>query len=151
MTKKTVGSAAIALAIVVGCFGLATPAAAGSAGVTGGSVAVTAHKSPVKLDAKPDKSTVKVGEHTKIRGHLALSPFAGARVAAPAGGVDVLFVQQLVAGAWVNLASGPCTPGDDFSIDLSFHVAASLTLRVFAPETDIYAAAYSDVFALVVI
>ena len=152
MTKKSVRVAGLAVAIVVGCVGLATPAAAGSVGVTGGSVAGIAHKSPVKLDAKPDKSTVKVGEHTKIRGHLTLSPADGGAVAAaPAGGVDVVFVQRLVAGVWVNIVSRPCAAGGDFSFDVSFTVAASLTLRVFAPETDIYAAASSDVFALVVI
>jgi hypothetical protein len=152
MTKKSVRAAGIASAIVVGCVGLAAPPAAGSVGVPGWSVAGIAHKSPVKLAAKPDKSKVKVGEHTKIRGRLTLSPAGGGAAAAtPADGVDVLFVQQLVAGVWVDLASGPCAPDDDFSIDVSFTVAATLSLRVYAPETDVYAAASSDVFALVVI
>lgn len=152
MTKKSVRAAGIASAIVVGCVGLAAPAAAGSVGVPGWSVAGSVHKSPVKVDAKPDKSKVKVGEHTKIRGRLTLSHAgAGAAAAAPADGVDVVFAQQLVAGVWVNLGSSPCAPGDDFSIDVSFSVAATLSLRVYAPETDVYAAASSDVFALVVI
>jgi hypothetical protein len=51
----------------------------------------------------------------------------------------------------VDVASGSCQPKAAFSIDVSFSVSATLSLRVFHPESTLYAAAYSDAFALVVL
>ncbi|MFE0026625.1 hypothetical protein [Amycolatopsis sp. NPDC059021] len=108
-----------------------------------------AKKGKVKVDAKLDKGKVKKGEKVKLTGKLG--------VEAP-GGLDAittdepLIVQQQVsAGAWIDIATSSCRPNGGFSLSLSFNVSASLSLRVYHPETTIYASAYSSVFALVVI
>ncbi|MBB5856672.1 hypothetical protein ACFQ05_27670 [Amycolatopsis umgeniensis] len=103
-------------------------------------------KKKVKLEAKADKSKVKVGEETKLKGRL--------DVIAEGDGADALeliIVQKLVAGVWVDLSNGSCKPNGKFVLSLSFSVKASLTLRVFHPETEIYASATSSVFGVVVV
>jgi len=53
-------------------------------------------------------------------------------------------VQQLQAGAWVNLADTTCRPNGGFSFSLSFSVSATVSLRLYHPESTLYAAAYSS-------
>jgi phosphate-selective porin len=102
-------------------------------------------KHKMKVQAKPAKDKVKKGEKTQIKGRI--DDDARSLAADP----EPLIVQRLQAGAWVNVTTGGCRPNGKFSIDLSFDVSASLQLRVFHPESTLYAAAYSDVFALVVL
>ncbi|MFI9383208.1 hypothetical protein [Kutzneria sp. NPDC052558] len=102
-------------------------------------------KHKMKVQAKPVKDQVKKREKTQIKGRIDDS----ARAAAADS--ETLVVQELRAGAWVTVATGGCRPNGAFSIDVSFEVSARLSLRVFHPESTLYAAAYSDVFALVVL
>lgn len=129
-------------ALTVGCAALAvTPVAA-----TAAPAAVQAPaKHKMKVQAKPAKAKVKKHEKTQIKGRID----DAARSAAT--GTETLIVQELQAGAWVNVATGGCEPNGAFAIDVSFDVSATLSLRVFHPESTLYAAAYSDVFALVVL
>ncbi|MFI6305652.1 hypothetical protein ACIBCH_27555 [Amycolatopsis thailandensis] len=106
-------------------------------------------KKKVKLEAKADKSKVKVGEETKLKGRLDV-------IADSAGGdsadaLELIIVQKLVAGVWVDLSNGSCRPNGSFVLSLSFSVKASLTLRVYHPETTLYASATSSVFGVVVV
>ncbi|GAA3440477.1 hypothetical protein GCM10018954_101130 [Kutzneria kofuensis] len=131
LAALTVGFAALAV----------TPVAASAA-----PVAVQAPaKHKMKVQAQPAKGHVKKHEQTQIKGRIDDS----ARSATT--DVETLIVQELRAGVWVNVATGGCRPNGAFSIDVSFDVSATLSLRVFHPETTLYAAAYSDVFALVVL
>ncbi|OXM44389.1 hypothetical protein [Amycolatopsis alba] len=105
-------------------------------------------KKKVKLEAKADKSKVKVGEETKLKGRLDVVADDG-RDAADA--LELIVVQKLVAGVWVDLSNGSCKPNGSFVLSLSFSVKASLTLRVYHPETTLYASATSSVFGVVVV
>ncbi|PXY28847.1 hypothetical protein [Prauserella flavalba] len=106
-------------------------------------------KGQLKVHATVDKSVVKVNEKVKIKGGLdVLSGKGGGHDAA--GGLEPVLVQSLQAGVWVNVSTGWCRPNGGFNLSVSFDLAASLSLRVFHPETDLYASAYSGVFSLVV-
>jgi hypothetical protein len=89
--------------------------------------AVSADASPlgkhhVKLSAGPVKSRVHKGDQVRIHGHMASAPDTTGRA--------------LMAAT---------------DIGLRLTVSATLSLRVFAPETALYASATSSVFALVVL
>ncbi|QUQ65870.1 hypothetical protein [Kutzneria sp. CA-103260] len=129
-------------ALTVGCAAFAvTPVAASAA-----PAAVQAPaKHKMKVQAAAVKGKVKKHEKTQVKGRI---DDAARSVDADA---ETLIVQELQAGAWVNVATGGCRPNGAFSIDVSFDVSATLSLRVFHPESTLYAAAYSDVFALVVL
>ncbi|MGW4522711.1 hypothetical protein [Amycolatopsis sp. NPDC004378] len=134
-------------ALVVACtVALAVPTVALAAGGPA-PAAVQGHKKhQAKVDAKADKTRVKVGEQTKIKGSFA--DLGGQE--SIAGGEPVI-VQQLQAGVWVDLTTGTCRPNGNFVFSLSFSVRASLSLRVYHPETDLYVSAVSSVIGLVVI
>lgn len=138
--NKMIRLAAVALAI--GGLGLtAMPAAAAGYATTPAAVHSPAHK-PVHLTAKPDKARIHRGEHIKLRGHLTTGVGHGS--------AEILLVQEFRAGGWVTVATAHCRPDSDFAIDLSFNVSANLTLRVYHPETSLFAAA-SVQFSLVVL
>ena len=123
---------------MVGCSMLiVTPAA---------SAAPAAPKSKVHLHANADKDTVRVGEQVKIDGGLDV--LTEPRID---GGTEPVVVQSLQGGVWVDLSTGSCRPNGTFRIDLTFSLSARLTLRVYHPETSIYASAYSSVFGLLVL
>ncbi|KAA9153907.1 hypothetical protein FPZ12_033405 [Amycolatopsis acidicola] len=109
------------------------------------SAAPAAPKSKVAVHAKAEKDSVHVGEKVKITGDLDAS--SQNRV----DSLEPVIVQSLQAGVWVNLSTGSCRPNGLFSIDLSFTVSAQLSLRVFHPETGLYASATSSVFGLLVL
>jgi hypothetical protein len=129
-------------ALTVGCAALtATPVVASAA-----PAAVQAPaKHKLKVQAKPAKTKVKKGEKTQIKGRI---DDAARSVAT---GDEPLVLQELEAGAWVTVASGGCHPNGAFTLDVSFSVSATLSLRVYHPESSLYVSAYSDVFALVVL
>ena len=134
--------AAVALALVLGCPALSASAA--GAGPLG--------KHHVRLSAAPVKNRVHRGEQVRIHGHLASAPEAAQSLMAAVDTSDVLYLQEETqAGVWVNLASTGCRPDNDFDLGLRLSVSVTLTLRVYAPETSLYAAATSSVFALVVL
>lgn len=130
-------------ALTVGCAALAvapTMAAAAPAAMHAPA------KHPVKIHAKPAKQRLHVGEKTKIDGRLDVA--TAARTDDP----EILIVQQEIrAGIWIDLTNTTCRPNGSFSLDISFDVAADVSLRVYHPDTELYAEAYSDVFAMVVI
>ncbi|MFB9925614.1 hypothetical protein ACFORO_36705 [Amycolatopsis halotolerans] len=104
-----------------------------------------AKKKPVHIKAGPVKSRVHKGEQIRIHGHVATGP---------AGRADdeILYLQEETqAGVWVNLASASCLPDNDFDLGLRLNVSGTLTLRVFHPETTLFATATSEVFAVVVL
>ena len=134
-------------ALVVACtVALAAPAVAVAAGGPAPAVVQGHPKHKAKLEAKADKTQVKVGEETKIKGSFA--DLGGQE--SVAGGEPVI-VQQLQGGVWVNLSSGTCRPNGNFVFSLSFSVRATLSLRVYHPETDLYVSAVSSVIGLVVL
>ncbi|WP_154676156.1 hypothetical protein [Amycolatopsis benzoatilytica] len=103
-------------------------------------------KTSMQIHAGPVKGKVHRGEQIRIHGHVATGP----RGRSDAG--DTLYLQtQVQAGVWVNLASAPCAPDSDFDITLAQSTSGTLTLRIFHPETSVFAAAFSDVFAVVVL
>jgi len=57
--------------------------------------------------------------------------------------LEAVIVQQLQAGVWVNLADTTCRPNGGFTFSLSFSLSATVSLRLYHPETTLYAAAYS--------
>lgn len=126
------------VALLVGCTMLAAAPAA--------TATPAAPKSKIHVHAKADKDRVRVGEKVKISGGLDES--AASRMD---GGAEPVIVQSLQAGVWVDLSTGSCRPNGLFSINLSFSVSAQLTLRVYHPETAVYASAYSSVFGLLVL
>ena len=129
-------------ALTVGCAALAvTPVAA----VAAPAAVQAPAKHQMKVQAKPTKGKIKKHEKTQIKGRISDSARAAADDA------QTLIVQELQAGAWVNVSTGSCQPNGAFSIDVSFDVSATLSLRVFHPDSTLYAAASSDVFALVVL
>ncbi|OXM45248.1 hypothetical protein CFP71_38930 [Amycolatopsis thailandensis] len=108
-------------------------------------------KKKVKLEAKADKSKVKVGEETKLKGRLDVIADSADGDGDSADALELIIVQKLVAGVWVDLSNGSCRPNGSFVLSLSFSVKASLTLRVYHPETALYASATSSVFGVVVV
>jgi hypothetical protein len=133
-------------ALVIACtVALAAPTVALAATGTA-PAAVQGKKHKAKVEAKADKTRVKVGEETKIKGSFA--DLGGQE--SVAGGEPVI-VQQLQAGVWVNLSTGTCRPNGNFVFSLSFSLRATLSLRVYHPETDLYVSAVSSVFSVVVV
>ncbi|MEU5264125.1 hypothetical protein [Amycolatopsis sp. NPDC021455] len=129
-----------ALAITIAVAGLA-PALAAPAGAAPLTSAVEAGKGKVKVDGKLSKDHVKVNEKVDLKGNLKVLDAARAE-----DGTEVLeavIVQQLQAGAWVNIADTTCRPNGGFSLSLSFSLSATVSLRLYHPETTLYAAAYS--------
>ncbi|WP_410642928.1 hypothetical protein [Amycolatopsis sp. lyj-346] len=129
-----------ALVISVALAGLA-PAVAGSAGAASLGSAVQAGKGKVKVEGKLAKDHVKVNEKVDLKGTLKV--LDGARAEQTGETVETVIVQQLQAGAWVNIADTTCRPNGGFSFRLSFSLSATVSLRLFHPETTLYAAAYS--------
>lgn len=127
------------IALMIGCAMLiVTPAASAAP--------AAAHKSKVHLHANATKDTVRVGEKVKINGGLDV--LTEPRID---GDGEPVVVQRLQGGVWLDLSTGSCNPKGSFSINLSFSVSAQVELRVYHPETSLYAAAYSDAFGLLVL
>lgn len=127
------------VALMVGCAMLiVTP--------TASAAPAAAHRSKVHLHAKADKNSVRVGEKVKIDGGLDV--LTEPRID---GDTEPVVVQSLRGGVWVDLSTGSCRPNGGFSIDLSYSVSAQVELRVYHPETTLYAAASSDAFGLLVL
>lgn len=134
-------------ALVIACtVALAAPAVALAAAGPAPAAVQGPKKHKAKVEAKADKSRVKVGEETKIRGS-----FADLGGQESLSGGEPVIVQQLQAGVWVNLSTGTCRPNGNFVFSLSFSLRATVTLRVFHPETDLYVSAVSSVFGVVVL
>ena len=138
-----------ALAVSLLVAGLAPAVASAAPATSAAPSASQGHKKhKMKVDAKVAKSRIKAGETTQVRGNLTdLTPNEsfGAITAEP------VVVQRLQGSTWVDVADGTCSPDGAFVLDLSFSLHASLSLRVFHPETDLYVSAYSSIFALVVL
>jgi hypothetical protein len=129
-----------ALVISIAVAGL-VPALAAPATAAPITASAEAGKGKVKLDGKLAKDHVKVGEKVSLKGNLNVLD------AARADGTQTLeavIVQQLQAGLWVNLANTSCRPNGGFSFSLSFSLSATISLRLYHPETTLYAAAYSS-------
>ncbi|MGW4060480.1 hypothetical protein ACWEGE_19500 [Amycolatopsis sp. NPDC004747] len=126
-----------ALAVTVALAGPA-PALAAPAGAAPLASATEAGKDKVKVEGKLGKDHVKVGEKVDLKGNLQVLEAARSEAS-----VETVIVQQLQAGAWVNIADTTCRPNGGFSLSLSFSVSATVSLRLFHPETTLYAAAYS--------
>ncbi|WP_116042573.1 hypothetical protein [Amycolatopsis palatopharyngis] len=144
------------VALAAGCALVATApgaavAAQESTGNAGTSTHSTAGKKQVKVNAKLAKGKVKVNEKVKLKGKLDVEAPLRAAGTADASSLEPLVVQQLVAGAWVNLTSTSCRPNGSYQLRLSFRVRAEVTLRVYHPETTLYAAASSSLVSLLVI
>ncbi|QWF78935.1 hypothetical protein [Amycolatopsis sp. CA-230715] len=131
-------------ALVLSCLVAGLAPAAANAASPAPVPSTTVAKGKVKVDAKLAKGKVKKGEKVKLTGKLAVQDRLDTD--------EPLIVQQQVSGgAWVNIANTTCRPNGGFSLNLSFSISASLSLRVYHPETTIYASAYSSVFALLVL
>ena len=134
-----------ALAVSLLVAGLAPAVASAAPTLPSASQGHKKHK--MKVDAKVDKNRIKAGETTKVRGNLTdLTPND-----AFAGNAEPIVVQRLQGSAWIDVADGTCRPNGAFVLNLSFSVRASLSLRVFHPETDLYVSAYSSIFSLVIL
>ncbi|WP_206792290.1 hypothetical protein [Amycolatopsis sp. MtRt-6] len=116
---------------------LAAPAVAAPLSAAAGS-AVEAGKGKVKLDGKLGKDHVKVNEKVDLKGNLKVLDAARSEAV-----LETVIVQQLRAGTWVNIADTTCRPNGGFSFSLSFSLSATVSLRLYHPETTLYAAAYS--------
>jgi len=127
-----------ALVISVALGGLAPALAAPAGAAPLSSAAVEAGKGKVKVDGKLSKDHVKVNEKVDLKGNLQVLDAARTDQT-----VEAVIVQQLQAGAWVNIADTTCRPNGGFSLSLSFSLSATVSLRLFHPETTLYAAAYS--------
>ncbi|WP_244223839.1 hypothetical protein [Amycolatopsis circi] len=138
--------AGLALSLALGGLCLTVPAQAAVPQADAPAAHQAGKKTPVHIKAGPVKSKVHKGEELRIHGHVATGP---------AGRGDdggILYVQQQTqAGVWVNLASTPCSPGNDFDLGLRLTVSGTVTLRVFHPESTLFAAAVSAVFTVAVL
>jgi hypothetical protein len=97
-----------------------------------------AGKGKVKVDGKLGKDHVKVNEKVDLKGKLEVLDAPRAEQA-----LETVIVQQLQGGVWVNLADTGCRPNGGFTFRLSFSLSATVSLRLYHPETTLYAAAYS--------
>ena len=141
--------AGLLLAVVLAGLGAAAPAQATTAPAAASAATPrAAHQKGVKVHAAPEKDKVRKGEAAHIRGRLETQ---AARSGTARADLETLYVQEFQAGAWVDVASGGCRPDGDFQLSVTFSVSATVQLRVYHPESDLYLAAYSDEFALVVI
>jgi hypothetical protein len=106
----------------------------------------TAAKPPAKVSVSAEllDAKVKVNGKARIKGRLDVDARAQS-------GLELVVVQYLSAGVWVDLAPARCYPNSAFRVSVSFSVAAEYTLRVYHPPTTLYAAAYSNTFLLAVI
>ena len=147
MNRTPLGPRRIFTALVIACTIAGLAPAVANADPAPVPVAQQGHKKhKLKLEASADKSRVKVGEETKIKGSLAeLTGLESATTNEP------IIVQRLDGHVWVDVATGGCRPNGNFRLNLSFTIRASLTLRVYHPETDLYVSATSSLIALVVI
>ncbi|RSM47829.1 hypothetical protein DMA12_07610 [Amycolatopsis balhimycina DSM 5908] len=136
-TPFSAGRLLSALVISIAVAGLA-PALAAPAGAAPLVSSVEAGKGKVKVDGKLGKDHVKVNEKVDLKGNLKVLDAARAEET-----VETVFVQQLQAGTWVNLADTTCRPNGGFTFSLSFSLSATVSLRLYHPETTLYAAAYS--------
>ncbi|ADJ44178.1 hypothetical protein AMES_2355 [Amycolatopsis mediterranei S699] len=136
-TSHSTGRIISALVISVAIGGLA-PALVSPAGAASLSSSVEAGKGKVKVEGKLGKDHVKVNEKVDLKGNLQVLDAARSEQT-----VETVIVQQLQAGAWVNIADTTCRPNGGFSFSLSFNLSATVSLRLYHPETALYAAAYS--------
>lgn len=103
----------------------------------------------VKLNAKLLDTQVKVNAKARVHGRLAVAlPIS---VGVTARGLQLLVVQQLKAGVWVDVNTGHCRPNATFKLSISFSLAAQYTLRVYHPPTILVAGAESEAFVLAVV
>jgi hypothetical protein len=138
--RRILSALVISIAVAGLVPALAAPATAAPL-TASASASTEAGKGKVKLDGKLGKDRVKVGEKVSLKGNLDVLD------AARADGTQTLeavIVQQLQAGVWVNLANTSCRPNGGFSFSLSFSLSATISLRLYHPETTLYAAAYSS-------
>jgi hypothetical protein len=102
----------------------------------------------VTLSADLLDTKVKVNGKARIKGRLDVATPVSARAQT---GLELVVVQRLEAGVWVDVTTGRCLPNSSFRLSVSFSLAAEYTLRMYHPATQLYAAAYSNVFLLTVI
>ncbi|MER6765851.1 MULTISPECIES: hypothetical protein [Amycolatopsis] len=138
--------AGLALSLALGGLCLAAPAEAAVPQANAPAAHQAGKKTPVHIKAGPVKAKVHKGEQLRIHGHFATGP------AGRADDGGLLYLQeQTQAGAWVNLASASCAPDNDFDLGIRLNVSATLTLRVYHPESTLFATAVSAVFTVVVL
>lgn len=141
MNRKPLVLAGLVATVALGCVGAASAPSVAAAQHTP-AVARSVHRQPAQLTAKPDKLRIKRGERVTVRGRLTVGQ---GHTAAPfVTDTEPLLVQELTAAGWTTIETDSCEPGGDFAIQLSFGISADLTLRVFHPETDLYAAAFAE-------
>ncbi|WP_103342811.1 hypothetical protein [Amycolatopsis sp. CA-126428] len=139
MTRTSRNTSRILSALVISvALGGLSPALAVPAGAAPHSSGVEAGKGKVKVEGKLGKDHVKVNEKVDLKGNLQVLDAARSEQS-----VETVIVQQLQAGAWVNIADTTCRPNGGFRFDLSFSLSATVSLRLYHPETTLYAAAYS--------
>ena len=147
MNRTPLSPRRILTALVIACTVAGLAPAVASADPAPVPLAQQGHKKhKAKLDAGVEKAKVKVGEETKIKGS-----FADVGGLESLSGGEPIVVQKLVGSTWVDLTTGTCKPNGHFKFSLSFTLRASLTLRVFHPETDLYVSVSSSLIALLVI
>jgi hypothetical protein len=117
------------------------PALAAPAGAASLVSAAETGKGKVKVEGKLGKDHVKVNEKVDLKGNLKVLDAARAEDGTQT--LETVIVQQLQAGVWVNLADTTCRPNGGFSFTLRFSLSATVSLRLYHPETTLYAAAYS--------
>ncbi|WP_410672797.1 hypothetical protein [Amycolatopsis sp. cmx-4-68] len=132
--RKTLSALVIGLAVAGLAPALAAPVSAAPA-----SAQAEVAKGKVKVDGKLAKDHVKVNEKVDLKGNLKVLDAARSEQT-----LETVIVQQLQAGVWVNLADTTCRPNGGFTFRLSFSVSATVSLRLYHPETTLYAAAYSS-------
>jgi hypothetical protein len=136
-TPHAAGRMLSALVISTALAGL-VPALANPAAAAPLTSFAEAGKGKVKVDGKLGKDHVKVNEKVDLKGKLEVLGASRAEQA-----LETVIVQQLQGGTWVNLAGTTCRPNGGFSFRLSFSLSATVSLRLYHPETTLYAAAYS--------
>lgn len=97
--------------------------------------ATTEVAAKAKLTAKLLDSKVKAHGKARVRGKLELP--------ADARGLELVVVQKLVAGVWVDVLTSSCRPNATFRLSLSFSVTGWYSLRVYHPATTVASATLS--------
>ncbi|SDZ08022.1 hypothetical protein SAMN05421504_10997 [Amycolatopsis xylanica] len=143
------GRAFAALAISCALVAGFTPAASAiGSPATASSVANGKKKVNVGLDLSKNKA--KANEEVKLHGKLDVLEGGLLSDEAVSSGSETLILQtQTSAGLWVDYGSYYCKPKGTFSLSLSF--SATVSLRLYHPETTLYLSAYSNISLLTIL
>ncbi|MFD8500706.1 hypothetical protein [Amycolatopsis sp. NPDC059657] len=142
---RTFAVLAISCALVAGF----TPAAS-AIGSPVTAASTTNGKKKVNVGLDLSKKQAKANEEVKLKGKLDVLEGGLLSDDAVSSGSETLILQtQISGGVWVDYGSYYCKPKGTFSLNFSF--SATVSLRLYHPETTLYLSAYSSISLLTIL